>query len=76
MEADTIGSRERPVMIVQERDKDHQEQGRSSVHGKGKINQEKVFNMQDVRGIVNGCIRVPEVGTGVPAQKRGGSWLH
>lgn len=71
MEAHTIGSRESPVALVQERDKDHQKQGRSSVHRKGKINQE-VFNMQDVRGIVNGCIRGSEVGTGVPAQKLGG----
>lgn len=59
-------------MIVQGRDKDHQKQGRSSVHGKEKINQEEIFNMQDVQGIVNDCIRGSEVGTGVLAQKRGG----
>ena len=34
------------------------------MNGTGKINQAEIFNMQDVQGIMNNCIRVLEVGTG------------
>lgn len=61
MEAYTTGSRESPVVIVQGRDKDHQKQGRSAMHGKGKINQEEIFNMQDVQGVVNDYQRWAQV---------------
>lgn len=69
-----ICSRESPVVIVQGRDKDHQKQGRSSVHGKGKINQEEIVT--GCTRHVNDCIRVSELGIGVLALKLGGSWFY
>lgn len=60
MEKDTVGSRETwetHVVIVQERDEGHQEQGRGSVGVKAfaKTNQEMIFNMQNAQDIVSDC---------------------
>lgn len=52
----TIRSRETCAVIVQGRDKDHQKQGKGSINGKMKTNQEILFNVQDVQDIVTGSL--------------------